>query len=572
MELSSLLSLISFDRKNNVSLSESIQTNSFVYSNYKSLLVDHYETIKSFLDSLQFSVFSIKYTKPQIDTLLYLLQHKYPFLELNNNQPTIYQSRETEIDYKCMNPTCRDTCKKMIQSLLYNHGKYRGKHDYSCILDDNVDYIHPALCCQTCNRILSHYQEDTILFKNTNHFSKVYRSISEDDQRDYSKYLKYMKVENIVSTNSNVQIPITTNHAKKGYVWTKINRLCEDLSYQSLIQRQIVPSMMNNTKIRRRNEKIKNENENIKDYLQMNGITLENLKHYALDQLEKQMDTNRKLLCFLTGCKLSHEKGSLYYISPERLNQNKQYLYRDSHGQIQRNFVFICQLLNTTKQNTPFKWFDICISNIINQKYGITYELCEKLVNVHESNERMGRVKDHINWVNQQYKDCVDYKNLSLAQKYKRTKPVLYESLQLILDNIKKRGKKIPSKKGDIENIKDLLEIWRSNFGLCYYSGYKMNLQVGANQNLQISPERLVDSDPYSKDNVRFICAELNVGKPKGHLDSSVTGSNSKETLQELIDSTIKHHKFNQLLEDRYYDESEIKELVKDFIVQKLNI
>jgi hypothetical protein len=572
MELSSLLSLISFDRKNNVSLSESIQTNSFVCSNYKSFLVDHYETIKSFLDSLQFSVLTIKYTKPQIDTLLYLLQHKYPFLELNNNQPCIDQPQKKEIDYKCMNPTCRDTCKKMIQSLLYNHGKYRHgkKHDYSCILDDNVDYIHPALCCQTCNRILSHRQEDTILFKDTNHFSKVYRSISEDDQRDYSKYMKYRKVENIVSTNTHTQIPIATNHSKKGYVWTKINRLCEDLSYQSLIQRQIVPSMICNTKIRRRNEKIKNENENIKDYLQMNGITIENLNYHTLDQLKKQLDTNRKLLlCFLTGCRLSHEKGSLYFMSPERLDQNKPYLYRDSRGEIQRNFVFICQLLNTTKQNTPFKFFNLCISNIINEKYGITYELCEKLVNedeFHENKERMERVKDHINWVNQHYEECVDYMNMPFAQKRGNNKPVLYESFRVILNNIKQRGKEIPSKKGDIQNIEDLLEIWKSNFGLCYYSGYKMNLQVGGNQNLQISPERLVDSGGYSKDNVRFICAELNVGKPKGHLDTSVTGSNSKETLQYLIQHTIKHHKFDQLLEDRYYDESEIKELVKDFI------
>lgn len=574
MELSSLLSLISFDRKNNVSLSESIQTNSFVYSNYKSLLVDHYETIKSFLDSLQFSVFSIKYTKPQIDTLFLLLQHKYPLLELNNNQPCIDQSQKKKIDYKCMN--CRDTCKKQIVSLLYNHGKYRGKHDYSCILDvnKNLDYIHPALCCQTCNRILSQRQADTTLFKDTDHFSKVYRSISMDDQSEYSKYLKYMKVENIVSTNSGEQIPIAVNHSKKGYVWTKINNLCDDLSYQSLIQRQIVPSMIGNTKQRRRNEKIKDEN--INDYLQMNGMSNENLKHHTLDQLEKQRDKNGHLLCFLTGCRLSPKRGSLFYMSPERLDQTKPYLYRDSHGQIQRNFVFICQLLNTRKQNTPFKWFTLCISNITNQQYGVTYELCEKLVNdddFHESNERMERVKNHIDWVHQQYKDCVDYINMSLAQKLKRTKPVLHESLQTILHSIKKSCKETPSKKGDIQNIEDLLEIWRSNFGLCYYSDYKMNLQVGTNQDLQISPERLVDSGSYSKDNVRFICAELNVGKPKSNLDSSVTGSNSKETLQHLIQHTIKHYKFNELLdEDRYYDESEIKKVVKDFIVQKLNI
>ena len=44
-----------------------------------------------------------------------------------------------------------------------------------------------------------------------------------------------------------------------------------------------------------------------------------------------------------------------------------------------------------------------------------------------------------------------------------------------------------------------------------------MNLQAGANQDLQISPERLNDSGAYSKDNVKFICAELNVGKTENH-------------------------------------------------------
>ena len=470
-----------------------------------------------------------------------------------------------------MNPTCRDTCKKLIESLLYNNGK---KHDYSCILDvnKNVDYILPALCCQTCNRILSRRQTDSTLFKNTNHFSKVYRSISMDDQSEYSKYMKYMKVENIVSTNSNIQIPISVNHSEKGYVWYRINHLCSDLSYRSLIQSQIVPSMITNTKKRRRREKIKDENANIDDYLQMNGIIHEILNYHALDQLEKQMDKDGQLLCFLTGVILSHEKGSLYYISPERLDQTKPYLYRDSHGQIQRNFVFICQLLNTPKQNTPLKFFTLCISHIINQKYGVTYELCEKLVHqddFHE-NERIERVRDHLNWVNQHYKECMNYINLTLTQKRCNNKPVLHESLQKRLDNIKNTCKETPCKKGDIENIEDLLDIWKSNFGLCYYSGYKMNLQAGANQDLQISPERLVDSGSYSKDNTRFICAELNVGKSKGHLDSNLIGSNSKETLQHLIQHTIKHYKFDQLLEDRYYDENEIKQVVEKYISEKL--
>jgi hypothetical protein len=185
-------------------------------SDLKSVFVEHYEATKSFLDSLEFSIFSITYTQKQIEILLYLLQKKYPLLELNNNQPCIYQSQREKIYYKCMNPNCRDTCKKPIKSLLYNHGKCRRKHDYSCILDDNLDYIHSALCCRTCNRILPQRQADTTLFKDTIHFFKVHRSISMDDQSEHSKYMKYRKVENIVSTNSSsIQVPIATNHLKK---------------------------------------------------------------------------------------------------------------------------------------------------------------------------------------------------------------------------------------------------------------------------------------------------------------------------------------------------------------------
>ena len=66
-------------------------------SDLKSVFVEHYEATKSFLDSLQFSIFSIKYTKPQIDTLFLLLQHKYPFLEINNNQPCIDQSQKKKL-------------------------------------------------------------------------------------------------------------------------------------------------------------------------------------------------------------------------------------------------------------------------------------------------------------------------------------------------------------------------------------------------------------------------------------------------------------------------------------------
>ena len=142
-------------------------------------------------------------------------------------------------------------------------------------------------------------------------------------------------------------------------------------------------------------------------------------------------------------------------------------------------------------------------------------------------------------------------------------KPVLYESLRKILGNIKESCRRKKSKQGDICTIKQLLDLWKNNYGLCHYSEYKMNIFTGPEINLQLSPERLNDSGSYSENNVRFICAELNVGKNTGVSDSNESGSNSKSILRQLIDSTIHHYKFAEILEKIYYREKEIESIIQ---------
>ena len=66
---------------------------------------------------------------------------------------------------------------------------------------------------------------------------------------------------------------------------------------------------------------------------------------------------------------------------------------------------------------------------------------------------------------------------------------------------------------------------------------------------------------------MRFICAELNVGKVKGYNDThDETGSNSKIVLRKLIESTVKHYKFAEILEKRYYTEDEIELFAVEFL------
>jgi len=310
------------------------------------------------------------------------------------------------------------------------------------------------------------------------------------------------------------------------------------------------------------------EKQIIERYLKDNGLlSLDNLKEHGLDQLQLQLDTHGQLLCYLTNIKLNFERGSLFYLSPERLDQSKPYLYIDN-GQIQRNFVFIAQLLNTTKQMTKEKWLTICLSYYINQQYGVTIDLCHRVSNGDYQDiptERLNIIQKHLKSVQKTYDECITYCNKSHGEKRSRstTKPILYESLRKILDNINKRGKKNKSKQGDISRIEQLLDLWKSNYGLCHYSEHKMNIDTGPEINLQLSPERLHDSGSYSENNVRFICAELNVGKTKSYNDSNESGSNSKKVLRELIESTIQHYKFEEILEKRYYREKEIEPIIQ---------
>ena len=457
--------------------------------------------------------------------------------------------------------------------------------------------------------------------------------------KDYALYQTFLRVENIVNIDSHLKMPFATTTTKKGYTWRMIKDVCNDFSYQKLIERRIVQTMKGNT-IQRKIDDIHSkpislpndgttfrlsskhvnktshgrtrtcisfldssgeihkrklndkkefafqglvyqlipdstmdalEKQIIDSYLEENGLTLENLKEHALEQLQLQMDPDGQLLCDLTKIKLNFEKGSLFYLSPERLNQSKPYLYKNNEGQIQRNFVFIAQLLNTRKQMTQEKWLTICLSYYINQHYGVTIDLCHRVSNGDYTNiplERVNIIQKHLEFVQKTYDECITYSNKSLGEKRSRstTRPILYESLQTILGQIKERGIKNKSKQGDICKIEQLLKLWKSNYGLCHYSEHKMNIEIGLDQDLQLSPERLNDSGSYSEHNVRFICAELNVGKQRGYNDSTETGSNSKIVLRELIESTVKHYKFAEILEKRYFTEDEIESMIKKFM------
>ena len=599
--------------------------------------VDSISNLPSFLDSLCFDYYSIKYTKEQILTLISYLQSIYPQIYLNNNQSLLdYKNQHQRIEYICLNPTCREKCTKELFSLLYIL-KQKRKHDYSFVFSD-PDKIIPSLCCKTCNKIISTSDDNSILFKDTRYINNVYRNITKENSSptDFSLYQTLLRVENIVGIDSGVKIPFATN-TKKGYTWRTLQNVCTDFSFQKLIEGQIAMNMkfntiqrklkdmysqpislpndgttirlstkhVNQTSLRRKRtcisfldsngkkhtKKLNDkkefafhgvvyqlladltmdalEKQIIDSYLEDNGITLDNLKDHGLDQLKLQMDTHGQLLCYLTNIKLSFEKGSLFYLSSERLDQSKPYLYKTDNGKIQRNFVFIALLLNTSKQMTQEKWLAICLSYYINQQYGVTIELCHQVSNGDYTNispERVNIIQKHLAFVHKTYDECLTYCNKSHGEKRHQKSPILYKSLRIILGDIKARGRRNKSKQGDICTIEQLLKLWKSNYGLCHYSEHQMNIDTGSNQHLQLSPERLNDSGSYSESNVRFICAELNIGKTKSLSDSNESGSNSKKVLRELIESTIQHYKFEKNLEQRYYTKEEIEPMIEKFM------
>ena len=623
------------------SLTDNIPPTATTIDRKENIDYDFISKLPSFLDSLHFDKYSIKYKKQEIIILTRYIQTIYPQIYLNNNQPLLdYKAQSKPTEYLCMN--CGGKCTKRLENLLYiRTAKGNRKHDYSFLLSD-PDKILPSLCCITCNKIISQSNDDTILFKDTRYVNNVYRNITKENSNpnDFALYQTFLRVENIVGIDSRLNMPFATNNTKKGYTWRTLQDVCIDFSYQRIIERQIAKDMKHSTITRKLDEmysqpislpkdgttiiKLSTKHVNqksqgqkrtsiyfldsngkkhtkklndkkefeyqgvvyqlipdstmdalekqiIDSYLEENGLTLENLKTHALDQLQLQMDPDGQLLCYLTKIKLNFERGSLFYLSPERLNQSKPYLYKNNEGQIQRNFVFIAQLLNTRKQMTQEKWLTICLSYYINQQYGVTIELCRRVSNGDYQEipkERLNIILEHLASVQKTYDECLTYLNKSLGEKRSRstTKPNLYESLRKILKGIKESCRKKKSKQGDISRIEQLLKLWKNNYGLCHYSEYKINIVTGPEINFQLSPERLNDSGSYSENNVRFICAELNVGKKKSYNDSNETGSNSKKVLRELIETTIQHYKFSEILEKRYYTEDEIESFVVEFL------
>ena len=123
------------------------------------------------------------------------------------------------------------------------------KHDYSFLVT-NQDKILPSLCCNLCNAIISNNQ------KNDNNILLKIRGISRMSTVISRKkivvlkisvlYQTFLRVENVLTIASNAKMPFATN-TKKGYTWRTINIVCNDFSYQKIIERQIAKNMKGNT-------------------------------------------------------------------------------------------------------------------------------------------------------------------------------------------------------------------------------------------------------------------------------------------------------------------------------------
>ncbi len=79
------------------------------------------------------------------------------------------------------------------------------------------------------------------------------------------------------------------------------------------------------------------------------------------------------------------------------------------------------------------------------------------------------------------------------------------------LMNSRSKGQKDKIKRVCELTYDDILEIYNNQEGKCYYSGIK--LEIKRLSNWQCSPERLNQSNGYTKDNTKLICLEFNIGQ-----------------------------------------------------------
>jgi hypothetical protein len=287
--------------------------------------------------------------------------------------------------------------------------------------------------------------------------------------------------------------------------------------------------------------------------------TSELTNEFVMELYEKQ---NKR--CYYSNIPLGFVKFGDWKITIERLDINKNYTFE--------NVVLTCiEFQSGFRPWNKTKWHEFCINynkyqepisftelQEIENQYHLARQInyskgggyaqtkiyvdnnkkeklchkCNKIKHLDNDFTKSG-LKSHT------CKECISEINNQVKKTLRRRLITLLNSSKQ--NNLNRKAKNTISKRKELEHtltLTELLDMWKSQNGRCYYSNYPMNLI----NDYQISIERKDNKLGYIKDNCVLICLEFNVG---GHEiynledNSSNAYSWSKEKIKYAVKSYL---------------------------------
>lgn len=218
----------------------------------------------------------------------------------------------------------------------------------------------------------------------------------------------------------------------------------------------------------------------------------------------------QKGLCYYSNVLLSLNVKSDWQCSIERLDQTR--------GYIKENIVLIALEFNTASQMSKSKFTELL--NLLNKRHNcIKYDFDKKQVtfkkivrnesviyNIHSNECTKCKIYKKSNEFRKNRNTCTQCEN-NYKTEYKKTpRGHLLRVLNSMIINSKNRNHLPPSITFD-----DLVEIFKKQKGLCYYTGIPMNFGSYKETYWTLSVERLNNTTGYEKKNIALVCWEFNV-------------------------------------------------------------
>jgi len=247
---------------------------------------------------------------------------------------------------------------------------------------------------------------------------------------------------------------------------------------------------------------------------------------YFLEILKKQEEK-----CYYLNIKLTFKQFSDWQCSLERLDQSK--------GYIEGNIAFVCLELNVQQQWTIEKINNfvelISIkhkSNIIidekpnKTRCKVIKELINDIEHIKCTHCNIFKLQnEYTKVIGQGCKECIKNRGIN-------RRATLSGAIVNIFNNCKKRHNKFINKNRITEEFnityEYLIDLFNKQNGLCAYSG----IPLKTSGYWKLSLERINSKNGYTKDNVCFICQELN-STDRSCMNDNATGSGgwSKEKI-----------------------------------------